>query len=118
MRATVFAGMIVLAAAQAPAQAEGVDLASATLLLPGCQLFVEQRANRLFESGYCAGLVEGISYVATSIPRESSCKPPGVTISQMVSVVVTYIQARPKRMHEDFKALAIEALHKTWPCEP
>jgi hypothetical protein len=49
-------------------------------------------------------------------PDTSSCRPQGVTIGQMVGVVVGYIERRPERMHEDFRGLAIEAWHEAWPC--
>ena len=28
-----------------------------------------------------------------------------------------YGEARPERMHEDFRALAVEAMQKAWPCK-
>jgi hypothetical protein len=34
----------------------------------------------------------------------------------MVRVVVAYIEARPARVHEDFRNLALEALREAWPC--
>jgi hypothetical protein len=27
------------------------------------------------------------------------------------------VEARPERMHEDFRALAVEAMQKAWPCK-
>jgi hypothetical protein len=43
--------------------------------------------------------------------------PSGVTVGQMIKVVVQYIEAQPKRLHEDFTALAMEAMFDAWPCE-
>jgi hypothetical protein len=43
--------------------------------------------------------------------------PDGVIVGQAIQVVVTYIEARPKRMHEDFRALALEALFDAWACK-
>jgi hypothetical protein len=40
----------------------------------------------------------------------------GVTNTQIVRVVVVYIERRPQRMHENFKDLVLEALHDAWPC--
>jgi hypothetical protein len=30
--------------------------------------------------------------------------------------VIKYIDERPERMNENFKKLAIEAIHDAWPC--
>jgi hypothetical protein len=43
--------------------------------------------------------------------------PDGVTTGQEVRVVIAYIDARPARMHEDFRSLALEALRAAWPCK-
>jgi hypothetical protein len=32
-------------------------------------------------------------------------------------VIIAYIEARPQRMHEDFRVLAVEAMQKAWPCK-
>jgi hypothetical protein len=32
-------------------------------------------------------------------------------------VAVTYVEARPDRMQEDFRALAVEAMREAWPCK-
>jgi hypothetical protein len=41
--------------------------------------------------------------------------PSGVTTVQQVRVVVSYVEARPERMHESFRLLAFEALQAAWP---
>jgi hypothetical protein len=46
------------------------------------------------------------------------CIPQNATNSQMVRVVIQYIDQRPQRMHEHFTALAYEALRTAWPCKP
>jgi hypothetical protein len=49
----------------------------------------------------------------------SSCRPQGVIHEQAVRVVVAYIERRPQRMHEDFRRLALEAMHEaSWPANP
>ena len=40
-----------------------------------------------------------------------------VTFARKARVAVTHIEARPERMHEDFRALAVEAMQKAWPCK-
>ncbi len=34
-----------------------------------------------------------------------------------MQVVVRYIEAQPKRMNEQFRVLAVEALFDAWPCK-
>jgi hypothetical protein len=42
--------------------------------------------------------------------------PDSVTQGQIVGVVVLYMEARPQRLHEPFRSLALEALFDAWPC--
>ena len=42
--------------------------------------------------------------------------PKGVTNDQSVQVVIRYIEARPNRMHEPFRILALEGIVDAWPC--
>ncbi len=44
--------------------------------------------------------------------------PDSVTQGQIVGIVVLYIEARPSRMHEPFRSLALEALFDAWSCRP
>ncbi len=43
--------------------------------------------------------------------------PESTTNRQFVQVVVRYIEAQPKRMNEQFRVLAVEALFDAWPCK-
>jgi hypothetical protein len=86
---------------------------SANALMPGCRAFL---GSYFFRNGeQCAGLIEGIAYGAAA--GAGVCYEPDVTIGQMVSIVVKYIDDRPARQHEYFKALALEALRAAWPCK-
>jgi Rap1a immunity proteins len=76
-----------------------------------CRDFIGARTGDAFVRGYCLGLVMGALRYAPGV-----CHPQGVTGEQFVRVAVQYIDSQPGRMHEDFVALAIEAVRKTWPC--
>lgn len=88
---------------------------TANTWLPYCKSYVEQELGppaKILSMGVCAGIVMGISFA-------EECKAPdGVTFGQEVRIVVRYIEARPKRMHESFYQLAYEALREAWPCRP
>ena len=49
--------------------------------------------------------------------NQRTCPSDGVRTGQMVAVVVRWIEQRPQRWHENFKVLALLALHEAWPCK-
>ena len=99
------------------------DTYSANHLLPACKEFLEAKdkppsLTSAFERGICVGTVETFSLLVRILPPPlNSCPPNGVTTGQEVRVIIAYIEARPQRMHEDFKVLALEAWHQAWPCK-
>jgi hypothetical protein len=68
----------------------------------------------------CVGIIDAISLMMSNFPPEekekSSCPPGRVTLQQTVRTVIAYIEARPERVHENFKMFVIEAIHDAWPC--
>jgi hypothetical protein len=72
-------------------------------------------AKRLFHRfpGFCAGTVVGLGFMGQPY---GICVPPGTTSQQATDVVVRYIDGHPRRIHEDFNPLAVEALRANWPC--
>jgi hypothetical protein len=106
------------------------DTNSANRFMPGCRsvLAGSSKVADLTPMGLCIGIVRGIGTMAIllnlGMPEHKGAlalicmDPPGeVTTAQEIRVVVAYIDARPARMHEDFGALAVEALHAAWPCK-
>jgi hypothetical protein len=83
------------------------DFMSANRVMTGCRAFIAESNSDLFLQGVCLGVV-----TATAV-----CLPSGVTVGQEVRVVAAYIDARPTRLHEDFRVLALEALKDAWPCD-
>jgi hypothetical protein len=98
---------------------------SASAIMPGCRVMlsplqVEAPEGLKFNAAKCSGLVEGIAYGASAardIPGAGVCPDPRVSVGQTIRVVVNYIDARPARLNEPFKALALEALRAAWPCK-
>jgi Rap1a immunity proteins len=115
MTRSALLGAAALALTATMAGAAEKDMSSANFTMRGCRDFLRPalptNAIEAFDAGNCAGIVEGINFV-----DESTCMPKGVTAEQSVRVVVAYIDARPARMHESFKSLALEALRAAWPC--
>jgi Rap1a immunity proteins len=111
------------------AGAAAEDMNSANYLLPACQeLIVGKQVSPTmtsFERGICSGTLRGIIFMGTGLRRPVSddvrltfCidHPDNGTPEQALRIVVSYIEARPARMHEPFVALALEALRAAWPC--
>jgi len=88
------------------------DRQSAIFYIPHCQQSVSDvDLQHSFRAGFCMGQVIGIAHGDSRI-----CRPVGSNNEQSVRVVLTYITARPARMHERFMFLATEALRAAWPC--
>src|SRR4051794_29885190 len=107
MRTLVIVGLLLGGVTGARAEQ---DRNSANFMMPAWRPAPDGSGNEFLE-GVCYGIVNGISWMAGSV-----CPPAGVTKEQGVRVVIRYIDARPSRMHEDFKVLALEALTAAWPC--
>jgi hypothetical protein len=87
-------------------------------LLPRCQSAIDALGHdswkshqESFDTGYCSGLVEGISYASTH-----SCLPDGATVGQAVRVVVKYLNDHPEDLNLDERELVDVALGLAFPC--
>jgi Rap1a immunity proteins len=127
----LFGGALALTVTAAPAVE---NRGSANHMLPSCRAFVDYPKHDVpdLDMGFCAGVVQGVAETGrgvgftmrleplSDVPnmRERYCLeiPQEVVLSQLVRVVVAYIEARPARMHEQFHLLATEALRTAWPC--
>ena|SRR5438034_3801508 len=91
---------------------------SADRMLPACTAFIRDRApgdvDGVFAAGRCIGLMQGLGFASRLL---GACPPDEVTVAQRARAAVTYVEARPDRMHEDFRALAVEAMREAWPCK-
>jgi hypothetical protein len=112
---------IIAASMLAPAIAADPDINSANYLMPGCKALValanSGRTADLAGSGVCVGTINTLRTLSVAGLLHSVCIPQHATNGQVARVVVQYIDAQPARWHENFIALAIEALDKAWPCQ-
>ena len=105
-------------AALATTAAAAADTSSANFMLPFCKSLLARHVVEDFQQGHCAGLIEGLAFLARRAnPPHRSCRPDGVTTGQVVRTIVRWLKQRPRRWHENFKYLALEAMHETWPCK-
>ena len=105
-------------AALATTAAAAADTSSANFVLPSCKSLLARHVVEDFQQGHCAGLIEGLAFLARrATPPHRSCRPAGVTTGQVARTIVRWLKQRPRRWHENFKYLALEAMHETWPCK-
>lgn len=74
-----------------------------------------------FTSGLCWGAFAVIQdVIVVARPGEQPiffiCVPPEGTLNQLVAVFVRYAEGNPKRFHEPFFEVALDALRTSFPC--
>jgi hypothetical protein len=111
----ILRGIVVVAAVASYCGAASAeeDTTSANYVIPGCRHFIERDRIDPILQGWCMGMISGLVYLSDDV-----CTPSAVVRTQSARVIVQYIEARPARMHEDFKKLALEAMRAAWPCKP
>jgi hypothetical protein len=116
---TIFGTLATIAVLMSsPAAADTVH--SANYFLPACRDFANGNyVNNPLQQGECIGIIEGLAAFAVREPFETnrSCVPDDVTISQVTTVVVRWMDQHPQRWHENFFVLVLLALHEAWPCK-
>src|SRR5262245_13886611 len=116
MRATgCLAGVGLLLALMSGGAEAQQDLDSANSMLPHCKRAVADARERAlternsipFAEGICTGSIVSLAWIGSSLSGALRfCPPPQATRQQEVRVVIAYIEARPARMHEDYRQLA------------
>ena len=109
-----FAALIALFGSIADAGPQAVPRKfQAGFYLEGCKDFLAGRSN--FLSGRCVGAIEVLDELGSD--SKLFCPPQTISNLEQVRVIVTYIEALPKRMTDGFGLLANEAMAKAWPCK-
>jgi hypothetical protein len=77
--------------------------------------------------GFCLGYISGILdsqslwdylvHVGKDYPQTHYCLPDEATNSQVVQVVLKFLNDHPERLHEPANTLILEALHNAFPCK-
>jgi len=77
--------------------------------------------NYFFNYGYCVGYIASADdthdswVVWGNLPRKF-CVPDGVTLEQLVRVVVKHLETRPAELHLTAGSHVLNALKKAFPC--
>lgn len=98
------------------------DVGSGNFFLPSCKAALADADRRRvipgisdFRKGFCAGVAAVLKEVGPALPLRW-CPPAGVTNVQTIRVIVAFLEAQPRRLHDNFMDLSIEALMLAWPC--
>jgi hypothetical protein len=138
---TILGGAAALALAVTAAPAAEEDIYSAGYMVQGCRAALNssptQSRDMAERAALCGGVIAGMSNMGALVrsalliyprPADDSQQnffrklmcvdvPGEAPISQLVGVVIFYIDGRPARLHEPFMVLALEALRAAWPCK-
>ena len=81
-------------AALATTAAAAADTSSANFMLPSCKSLLARHVVEDFQQGHCAGLIEGLAFLARrATPPHRSCRPDGVTTGQVVRTIVRWLNS-------------------------
>lgn len=94
------------------------DIDSGNAYLPNCKAVLNPDNQReLFQQGRCEGAVRSLYHTAFLLGPKRFCPPDTMRdVHQMIRVIVQYLEANPKELHQNFQWLAMEALQRAWPC--
>ena len=104
-----------------PSAGQEPSATTGNTLIESCQIYVDSLPDPVssnFLGGYCLGLVHGVSDVAQVLGSPPLvCYPSGGTNSQLVRVVVKFLNDHPEALHKPDTVLVLEALNDAYPCQ-
>src|SRR5262252_5503024 len=97
----------------APARAQVDASDSASFMLSACTAALDQTDRRMLaQQGQCVGILNAYAYIGSTLPEAVRfCAPPSASPGQSIKIVLRYIKDRGGRINDDFRQLALEALH-------
>ena len=118
-QAFIAAASLALAASASPAAEGAIDTPR---LLSYCDEAVKDTPDvNAFRAGYCLAFVEGVlrGWEAGAYVRDAPvnyCMPSGVTLAQIVRVIVKSLRDNPAEMRGRAEVSVISAVQKAYPC--
>jgi Rap1a immunity proteins len=92
------------------------DTRSAGFMLPHCKAGLDPNTRDAVGGG-CIGIVGTLSFVSHVLDEGLRfCQPDAVSAEQLLGKVIDFVETHPERMQEDFRLLALTAMHDAWPC--
>lgn len=65
---------------------------------------------------FCMGFIAGVIDHSTGSLTRVICLPTGVTIGQVMDVVVNYLDDHPERRHRAAEEIVVDAGYQAFPC--
>jgi Ssp1 endopeptidase immunity protein Rap1a len=119
MRFLIWTLLLVLASgvSEAGAQQAGSDDRSAKAVLPQCAAGLDVAVQNT-AGGRCAGIISTLSFVSRVLPDNLKfCQPSGATPEQMLQAIASFVDSNPDSAVQDFRLVALAAMHQKWPCQ-
>lgn len=92
------------------------DDLSANYIGQGCRDLLAN-VPRSFPQGLCFGVVDALIDASIISPRHPMfCPPNGSSLDQPFRLIVSFLDRNPRKGHERFTMVALEALREAWPC--
>ena len=93
------------------------DDRSAKAVLPQCAAGLDVAVQNT-AGGRCAGIIATLSFVSRVLPDNLKfCQPSGATPEQMLQAVTSFVDSNPDSAVQDFRLVALAAMHQKWPCQ-
>jgi hypothetical protein len=93
------------------------DTRSGNFMLPHCKAALAFDAQDPI-GGRCMGIVATLSFVSRVLPDNLKfCHPNTATPEQLLQVVIGFAEANPDAIGQDFRLIALAAMHDKWPCQ-
>jgi hypothetical protein len=88
----------------------------------GSDLLKHCAAESTFPVGICGGYISGIADTLDTLevwkgPIGEACIPVTATISQLMKIVIKYMEEHTENLHLSATSLVLSALHQAFPCE-
>jgi len=94
------------------------DNRSAQAMLPRCMASL-QPGSQDAVGERCMGILATLTFVSRVLPDNLKfCQPTGTTPEQMMQVVDSFMTANKEAVAQDFRLIALAAMHDKWPCPP
>ena len=88
-------------------------------LLKRCQTSTQSLSyENLLDFYWCLGFLEGVNGMLPSTTPPLYCLPEAGSYTQVMQVLVKYLQDHPERLNESQTVLTVDALGAAFPCEP
>ena len=112
MRAVLLIMALVLVSAGVSAQQGGTIWASGNFMKNSCHSETGRNLGR------CEGFAMAVAGVMAVAPVAGwrACIPEGVLVSQLITIMLKYLDDHPERLHHDAVDLAAQGFAEAFPC--